>query len=146
MLTNTVATTAQARRLSEGSTPLPTASAAPAWPLVVRIRFLNACKPLGEAGELALPCARNSPWWTPGAWLQLWLQLAAFALVRQRPRLYEWARQAAYGATVNRTERDHDGLAVWEAHGCASLPPMVSERGPGHPRRDSRPSSSRPRA
>jgi hypothetical protein len=23
-------------------------------------------------------------------------------------------------------------LAVWEAHGCASLPPMVSERGPGH--------------
>jgi hypothetical protein len=43
----------------------------------------------------------------------LWLQLAAFALVRQRPRLFEWAPQAAYGTTMNRTERDHDGLAAW---------------------------------
>jgi hypothetical protein len=28
-------------------------------------------------------------------------------------------------------ERQKKTLAVWEAHGCASLPPMVSERGPG---------------
>jgi hypothetical protein len=30
-------------------------------------------------------------------------------------------------------ERQKKTLAVWEAHGCASLPPMVSERGPGDP-------------
>jgi hypothetical protein len=47
------------------------------------------------------------------AWLQLWLQLAAFASVRGRSPLCEPARQGAYGTTVNRCERDHDGLAVW---------------------------------
>jgi hypothetical protein len=45
-------------------------------------------------------------------WLQSWLQLVAFLLVRRRARPYLFAGHAAYGTAANRLERDHDGLAV----------------------------------
>jgi hypothetical protein len=60
------------------------------------------------------------------------LQLTAFALVRTRSWLFKAAGEVAYGTAVSRYERDELGLAVWEAHGCASLPSMVSARGLGH--------------
>jgi hypothetical protein len=44
--------------------------------------------------------------------MQLWLQFAAFALMRPCPPTFDRAGQSAYGTTVNRAERDHDGLAV----------------------------------
>jgi hypothetical protein len=53
-------------------------------------------------------------------WLQLWLQLAAFAPVLRCPSSYEPARQSAYGTAMNRHERDHDGLAVWVLNSGAS--------------------------
>jgi hypothetical protein len=65
-------------------------------------------------------------------WLQLRLQLTAFAVVCTRSWLCKAAGELAFGTETDRYERDQLGLAVWEAHGCASLPPMVSERGPGH--------------
>ncbi|HEX2064092.1 MAG TPA: hypothetical protein VHE80_06690, partial [Acidimicrobiales bacterium] len=48
-------------------------------------------------------------------WLQFWLQLAAFTVIRDRVRPYLPAAHPAYGTAANRHERDHDGLAVWEA-------------------------------
>jgi hypothetical protein len=59
--------------------------------------------------------ARSSPW------LQLWLQLASSAPVRRSPPTFKRPGQSAYGTTANRSERDHDGLAVWEHRRCTSL-------------------------
>src|SRR3954469_11886472 len=47
------------------------------------------------------------------AWLQFWLQLSAFAVVRKCLPSFKRAGRAAYGTVANRPERDHDGLAVW---------------------------------
>jgi hypothetical protein len=41
--------------------------------------------------------------------------LAPFSDVRRDPPSFEPADQAACGTTMDRHERDHDGLAVWEA-------------------------------
>ena len=59
--------------------------------------------------------------WPALAWLQLWLQLAAFASVRPGSPMCEPARQPAYGTATNRPERDHDGLAVWGVRGSSPL-------------------------
>jgi hypothetical protein len=54
------------------------------------------------------------------AWLQLWLQLAAFTAIRSRARPYFSAGQSASGTVTNRHERDHDGLAVRGHRECAA--------------------------
>ncbi len=48
-------------------------------------------------------------------WLQFWLQLVGFMVIRGRARPYLSAGHRAYGTATNRRERDHDGLAVWGA-------------------------------
>jgi hypothetical protein len=66
-------------------------------------------RPAGGRRQRLTQSSRLQPW------LQFWLQLAAFATVRRQSPLCKAARQPAYGTAVNRAERDHDGLAVWEA-------------------------------
>jgi hypothetical protein len=53
-------------------------------------------------------------------------------VVRQRPRSYERARQAAHETAANRHERDHDGLAVW---GQGFESPQLHPSEQGFPRR-----------
>jgi hypothetical protein len=48
---------------------------------------------------------------TPPAY-EFWLQLTPFAAVRDCSYLFKRAGHVLYGTTVNRPERDHDGLAV----------------------------------
>lgn len=43
-------------------------------------------------------------------WLQFWLQLAAFAVVRGRPGPSISTGQEVHGKTMNRPERDHEGV------------------------------------
>jgi hypothetical protein len=78
----------------------------------------------------------HGPWFR--TWLQLWLQLCTFALVRQRPRSYERARQVGYGTIANCRERDHDGLAVW---GSGVRVPQLHPSGQAGLRFGQRPSS-----
>jgi hypothetical protein len=47
------------------------------------------------------------------AWLQSWLQLTPFAVVRPSSCSSKRAGESAYGTAVNRYERDQLGLAVW---------------------------------
>jgi len=47
-----------------------------------------------------------------GVALWKWLQLTLFVVGRRRSQESKVRGQVAYGTSVNRHERDHDGLAV----------------------------------
>jgi hypothetical protein len=55
------------------------------------------------------------------SWLQLWLQVTAFAVVPTCSLSYVPAGHELYGTVADRLERDHDGLAVWRQESTAKV-------------------------
>ena len=88
-------------------------------PVAEKLAPVTSLKPVETHGSAGSAGTLTSQGRATLTWLQLRLQLAAFAAVRPCPPSSKAARQVAHGTAANRHERDH---GAWQ---CGALGPAV---------------------